>query len=48
MSRRRIRSIPAMLVLSRFAGAARQLDAAVLVNPNDIDASGAASHSPLR
>ena len=29
---------PGMLVLSRFAGAARQLDAAVLVNPNDIDA----------
>jgi trehalose 6-phosphate synthase len=29
---------PGILVLSRFAGAARQLDAAVLVNPNDIDA----------
>ncbi len=29
---------PGVLVLSRFAGAARQLDAALLVNPNDPDA----------
>jgi trehalose 6-phosphate synthase len=29
---------PGVLVLSEFAGAARQLDAAVLVNPHDIDA----------
>jgi trehalose 6-phosphate synthase len=28
---------PGVLVLSRFAGAARQLDAALLVNPNDPD-----------
>jgi trehalose 6-phosphate synthase len=28
---------PGVLVLSEFAGAARQLDAAVLVNPHDID-----------
>ncbi|HKM65337.1 MAG TPA: trehalose-6-phosphate synthase [Acidisphaera sp.] len=28
---------PGVLVLSRFAGAAHQLDAAVLVNPNDTD-----------
>lgn len=29
---------PGVLVLSRFAGAASELDAALLVNPNDIDA----------
>jgi trehalose 6-phosphate synthase len=29
---------PGVLVLSQFAGAARQLDAALLVNPHDIDA----------
>jgi trehalose 6-phosphate synthase len=28
---------PGVLVLSSFAGAAKQLDAAVLVNPHDID-----------
>ena len=28
---------PGVLVLSSFAGAARQLDAALLVNPHDID-----------
>ena len=28
---------PGVLVLSRFAGAARQLDAALLVNPHDPD-----------
>jgi len=31
---------PGVLVLSRFAGAARELDAAVLVNPYDIEAVG--------
>jgi trehalose 6-phosphate synthase len=30
-------SDPGVLVLSKFAGAAKQLDAALLVNPNDID-----------
>jgi trehalose 6-phosphate synthase len=30
-------SDPGVLVLSEFAGAAKELDAAVLVNPNDID-----------
>jgi trehalose 6-phosphate synthase len=30
-------SDPGVLVLSKFAGAARQLDAALLVNPHDID-----------
>ena len=29
---------PGVLVLSKFAGAAKELDAALLVNPNDIDA----------
>ena len=29
---------PGVLVLSAFAGAARQLDAALLVNPHDVDA----------
>jgi trehalose 6-phosphate synthase len=29
---------PGVLVLSKFAGAARQLDAALLVNPHDLDA----------
>jgi trehalose 6-phosphate synthase len=28
---------PGVLVLSNYAGAARELDAALLVNPNDID-----------
>jgi trehalose 6-phosphate synthase len=28
---------PGVLVLSNYAGAARQLEAALLVNPNDID-----------
>uniref|UniRef100_UPI00195342ED trehalose-6-phosphate synthase n=1 Tax=Klebsiella pneumoniae TaxID=573 RepID=UPI00195342ED len=28
---------PGVLVLSKFAGAAKELDAALLVNPNDID-----------
>jgi trehalose 6-phosphate synthase len=30
-------SNPGVLVLSKFAGAAKQLDAALLVNPHDID-----------
>ncbi|HEV3183625.1 MAG TPA: trehalose-6-phosphate synthase, partial [Xanthobacteraceae bacterium] len=29
---------PGVLVLSQFAGAAKQLDAALLVNPHDVDA----------
>ena len=32
-------SDPGVLVLSRFAGAARQLEAALLVNPHDADAA---------
>jgi len=31
-------SDPGVLVLSQFAGAAKQLDAALLVNPHDVDA----------
>src|SRR5262249_16002206 len=42
---------PGALVLSKFAGAARQLDAALLVNPHDIDglasAIGEAFSMPL-
>jgi trehalose 6-phosphate synthase len=33
---------PGVLVLSEFAGAARQLDAAILVNPHDMDGMGRA------
>jgi trehalose 6-phosphate synthase len=33
---------PGVLVLSEFAGAAKELDAAVLVNPHDIDGMGQA------
>jgi trehalose 6-phosphate synthase len=33
---------PGVLVLSRFAGAARELDAALLVNPYDLDSTAAA------
>jgi trehalose 6-phosphate synthase len=33
---------PGVLVLSRFAGAARELDAAIIVNPFDFDAVAAA------
>ncbi|MGB8182598.1 MAG: trehalose-6-phosphate synthase [Stellaceae bacterium] len=36
-----------MLVLSRFAGAARELTDAVLVNPFDIDAMAEAIHRAL-
>lgn len=39
---------PGVLVLSRFAGAARQLDAALLVNPHDSDAMADALDSALR
>jgi trehalose 6-phosphate synthase len=35
-------SDPGVLVLSEFAGAAKELDAAVLVNPHDIDGMGQA------
>jgi trehalose 6-phosphate synthase len=38
---------PGVLVLSQFAGAARQLDAALLVNPHDTDAVAAAVHRAL-
>jgi trehalose 6-phosphate synthase len=39
---------PGVLVLSRFAGAARQLEAALLVNPHDPDAMADAMDSALR
>jgi trehalose 6-phosphate synthase len=39
---------PGVLVLSRFAGAARQLDAALLVNPHDPDAMADALDTALR
>ena len=38
---------PGVLVLSRFAGAARQLDGALLVNPHDPDAMAEAIHRAL-
>jgi trehalose 6-phosphate synthase len=38
---------PGVLVLSRFAGAARQLDAALLINPHDADAIASALHAAL-
>ncbi len=38
---------PGVLVLSRFAGAARELTTALLVNPIDIDATAAALHRGL-
>ena len=34
---RKTRPIPGVLVLSKFAGAANELDTALLVNPHDID-----------
>ena len=37
MSRRRHPADPGVLVLSKFAGAANELDTALLVNPHDID-----------
>jgi trehalose 6-phosphate synthase len=39
---------PGVLVLSRFAGAARQLNGAVLVNPHDADEMADALHLALR
>jgi trehalose 6-phosphate synthase len=39
---------PGVLVLSRFAGAARQLEAALLVNPHDPDGMAEALDSALR
>ena len=38
---------PGVLVLSQFAGAAKQLDAAVLVNPHDVDALAPAIQGAL-
>ncbi len=38
---------PGVLVLSRFAGAAHELDAALLVNPIDVDAIASAIHHGL-
>ncbi|MFQ5985142.1 MAG: alpha,alpha-trehalose-phosphate synthase (UDP-forming) [Alphaproteobacteria bacterium] len=38
---------PGVLVLSRFAGAARELDAALLVNPYDLEAVAEALHKAL-
>ncbi|MDE2573723.1 MAG: trehalose-6-phosphate synthase [Rhodospirillales bacterium] len=38
---------PGVLILSRFAGAARQLDAALLVNPHDADAMADAMDTAL-
>lgn len=38
---------PGVLILSRFAGAARELDAALLVNPYDTEAVGAAIRTAL-
>src|SRR5207302_10870475 len=40
-------SDPGVLVLSQFAGAAKQLDAALLVNPHDVDALGRALATAL-
>jgi trehalose 6-phosphate synthase len=39
---------PGVLILSRFAGAARELDGALIVNPFDIDQLAAAMHRALR
>jgi trehalose 6-phosphate synthase len=38
---------PGVLVLSQFAGAANELDAALIVNPSDIDAVARATHTAL-
>ncbi|MEX2647950.1 MAG: trehalose-6-phosphate synthase [Alphaproteobacteria bacterium] len=38
---------PGVLVLSRFAGASRELTGAIIVNPHDIDAVGNALHDAL-
>ncbi len=38
---------PGVLILSEFAGAARELDAALVINPFDLDAMGTALHRSL-
>jgi len=38
---------PGVLILSEFAGAARELDAALVINPYDLDAMSAALHRSL-
>jgi trehalose 6-phosphate synthase len=38
---------PGVLVLSRYAGAANELDAALIVNPSDVDAIARAMHTAL-
>ena len=38
---------PGVLVLSRFAGAARELKDALIVNPHDVDETAAALHAAL-
>jgi trehalose 6-phosphate synthase len=38
---------PGVLVLSRFAGAARELKAALIVNPFDIEGTAEALHTAL-
>lgn len=38
---------PGVLVLSEFAGAAEQLDGAILVNPHDINATADAIHAGI-
>jgi len=38
---------PGVLVLSRFAGAARELDGAILVNPHDVEGMAAALRAAL-
>jgi trehalose 6-phosphate synthase len=38
---------PGVLVLSRYAGAANELDAALIVNPSDVDAIARAMHMAL-
>ena len=38
---------PGVLVLSRFAGAARELRDALIVNPHDVDEVAAALHAAL-
>jgi trehalose 6-phosphate synthase len=38
---------PGVLVLSRFAGAAAELDGALLVNPNDIEATARTLNAAL-
>jgi trehalose 6-phosphate synthase len=40
-------SNPGVLVLSRFAGAARELDGALIVNPHDVEGVGEALATAL-